>query len=95
MLSLTGAAMPVDLNPQATIAGAVNTAALGISTVFAMAAMKWNKDGLNKKHGIVALGLYAAYTAANFIFGGAGADAAATAATSAPAAPPPPAPGLR
>lgn len=94
VLSLTGAAMPADLNPKETITGLVNTVALGASAMFAMAAMKWNKNGLGKKFGFVALGAYAAYTAVNAIFAGQplpGAEASAAA----PAAPPPPAPGLR
>lgn len=84
MLSLSGAPMPPDLNAKATTMGLVNTLAFGMSALFTTLAMAKNKDGLNKKHGIIGLGLYAAYTAATFILGKGSATP--------PPAPPPPGP---
>lgn len=99
LLSLTGGAMPAEMNPKETALGVLNTIAFGASALLAMAAMKWNKNGIGKKHGIAALGLYAAYTAANFLMGGTSTppapDAASTAMASAAPVIAPPAPGLR
>lgn len=85
LLSLTGAPMPPDLNAKATTLGLINTLAFGMSALFTTLAMAKNKDGLNKKHGIIGLGLYAAYTAATFFLGKDGATVPV---------PPPPAPKL-
>jgi cation:H+ antiporter len=84
LLSLTGAPMPPDLNAKATTQGLVNTLAFGMSALFTTLAMAKNKDGLNKKHGIVGLALYAAYTAATFVLG--------KGAATPPTPPPPPGP---
>ena len=98
IVSLTGVAVPAELNPTSTLMGLVNTAAFGVSALAAWGLMKLNKGGIDRKHGFIGVGLYAAYTAATVFLGTAGADPAATATAMPPAvettiaapAPPPP-----
>lgn len=85
IVSLTGVAVPPDLNPTSTLMGLVNTAAFGLSALATWGVMKMNKGGVNRKHGIIGLGLYAAFTAASVALGTGGADPAATAAATPPA----------
>lgn len=87
LLALTGTALPPDLNPRATMLGLVNTVAFGASALLASAVMLKNKGTLTRKHGIIGLALYAAFTAANFLLGG-DAPAPDAAATAAPVPPP-------
>ena len=70
LLSLTGTPMPADLNPRETMLGFVNTSALGVSALLTWGALKMSKGELNRKHGILALGLYGIYTAATLVSGG-------------------------
>lgn len=103
IVSLTGVAVPADLNPTSTMMGLVNTAAFGLSALATWGLMKLNKGGIDRKHGAIGVGLYAAYTAATVFLGTAGADPSATATalppettitapapTAAPPAPPAP-----
>lgn len=69
LLSLTGASMPADLNPGENMLGFVNTVVFGVSALLVIGAMKINKGKLNRKHGLIALGLYVLYTAAIIMFG--------------------------
>jgi len=79
IVSLTGAAVPADLNPTQTMMGLVNTAAFGLSALATWGLMKMNKGGIDRKHGLIGMGLYAAYTAATVFLGAGGQpDAAAT-----------------
>lgn len=71
LLSLTGAPMPPDLNPTQTALGLLNTAAFGITALGTGLLMKMTKGSINKKHGIIATGLYAAYTGLTVLFGSA------------------------
>ena len=85
IVSLTGVAVPADLNPTSTLMGLVNTATFGISALATWGLMKLNKGGIDRKHGVIGLGLYAAYTAATVFLGTAAADPAATTAATPPA----------
>ncbi|MCK5518146.1 MAG: sodium:calcium antiporter [Alphaproteobacteria bacterium] len=69
LLSLTGASMPVDLNPEENMLGLVNTAAFGISALLVIGIMKVNKGELKRKHGLISLGLYGLYTVATIMLG--------------------------
>ncbi|MCK4945152.1 MAG: hypothetical protein KAS59_02700, partial [Alphaproteobacteria bacterium] len=69
LLSLTGASMPVDLNPEENMLGLVNTAAFGVSALLVIGIMKMNKGELNRKHGLISLGLYGLYTVATIMLG--------------------------
>ena len=81
LLSLTGTPMPIDLNPKETMLGLVNAAALGASAILTWGAIEMSKGELNRKHGLIGLGLYGAYTAATLILGsGQMAEVATTAA---------------
>jgi cation:H+ antiporter len=88
-VGLSGTEVPRDLNPKASPLGMLNTVGFGLSAVFAAANLAWTKGKLERKHGVVWLGLYAAFAAAQAVLGGTGAEAAATPAA---AALPPPAP---
>lgn len=72
IVSLTGVAVPADLNPTSTLMGLVNTATFGLSALAAWGLMKMNKGGIDRKHGFIGVGLYAAYTAATVYLGTAG-----------------------
>jgi len=89
MLSLTGTTIPDDLNPGETMLGLVNTSALGVSALLTWGALKMSKGELNRKHGIIALGLYGIYTAATLILGGGQMAEVATATAPATIATPP------
>lgn len=88
IVSLTGVTVPADLNPTQTMMGLVNTAAFGLSALATWGLMKLNKGGIDRKHGFIGVGLYAAYTAATVFLGTTGQPDAAPVN---PAAAPPPA----
>lgn len=88
IVSLTGVTVPADLNPTATLMGLVNTAAFGVSALATWGLMKLNKGGIDRKHGFIGVGLYAAYTAATVFLGTGGADPAITATATATPLPP-------
>lgn len=102
-LALFNTAVPVAFGLGSTL-GLMNLGVFGASAALATAAFMKNKGGLKRWHGIAALGLYAAFTAASIGLGGTGAEAA-DALSSAPevitqttsaisgTAPPPVAPG--
>jgi cation:H+ antiporter len=94
MLALTGMAVPASFDPRATTLGLVNTLGFGLSALFCAASMAKSKGTIGRKQGLLWMGLYAAYSAANFMVGGtAPAPGAEAAAATPPAAPPvPPAP---
>jgi len=69
LLSLTGASMPVDLNPGENMLGLVNTVTFGVSAFLVIGVMKINKGELNRKHGLIGLGLYGLYTMATIMLG--------------------------
>jgi Ca2+/Na+ antiporter len=89
--SLAGAPISEAFNARAGLGGFVNTLAFGASALLLTAALKFNKAGIGKKQGGIALGLYAAYTAAT-LYLGQGAPAATAAAAPVPAALPAPGP---
>lgn len=69
LLSLTGAAVPADLDPFAGTAGLVNMAAFAGSALLAGIVMLAGRRGIRRAHGIAGLVLYAVYTVAAFMLG--------------------------
>jgi cation:H+ antiporter len=70
-LCFTAVDIPADLDPLDTPLGALNTAAFAGSVILLWLAMRGRAGGLARWHGFVALALYAAYTAALAMLGGA------------------------
>lgn len=91
ILSLTGAAIPADLNPMATGLGLLNTLAFGLTAFGTWALMKKTNGTIDKKAGLLAVAAYAGYAALTVALGG-NPEAAATGASPLPVTPPPPAP---
>jgi len=71
ILCFTAVDIPADLDPLDTPLGALNAAAFGGSVILLWLAMRGRGGGLARWHGFAALAIYAAYTAALVILGGA------------------------
>lgn len=69
LLSLTGAAVPADLDPFEGAPGLVNMIAFGGAAFLAWLVMVIGRRGIRRVHGIIGLALYAIYTVAVFILG--------------------------
>jgi cation:H+ antiporter len=71
VLCMTAVDVPADLDPRDTPLGILNTAAFVGSVVLLWLAMRGRGGGLARWHGFAALAIYAAYTAALALMGGA------------------------
>jgi cation:H+ antiporter len=71
VLCFTAVDIPADLDPLDTPLGALNTAAFGGSVILLWLAMRGRNGGLARWQGFAALAIYAAYTAALVMLGGA------------------------
>lgn len=71
VLCMTAVDVPADLDPRDTPLGMLNTVAFGGSVVLLWLAMRGRGGGLARWHGFAALAIYAAYTAALALMGGA------------------------
>lgn len=69
LLSLTGTAVPPDLNPAASTLGLVNVCTFGGAALLAVFVMAFSRKGITRAHGVAGLFLYAFYTIAAFILG--------------------------